>query len=84
MRFGQILQEEGTCITRARIQFFRVPAFLLMVVFPISTLSAQNTLQARTAMEILDATGLKGGLIVHLGLLKIEKLVNILNVRCPP
>jgi len=55
-----------------------------MVVFPISTLSAQNTLQARTAMEILDATGLKGGLIVHLGLLKIEKLVNILNVRCPP
>jgi outer membrane protein assembly factor BamB len=37
------------------------------MVFSISTLSAQNTFQQPTAMEILNTTGLKGGLIVHLG-----------------
>jgi len=52
---------------RDRIQFFRVPALLLLMVFSISTLSAQNTFQQPTAMEILNTTGLKGGLIVHLG-----------------
>ena len=52
---------------RERIQFFKVPALVLLVVFPISTLSAQNTLQQRRAIEILNTTGLEGGLIVHLG-----------------
>ena len=52
---------------RERIQLFRLPAFLVLVVFPISILFAQNMTQQRAARDILDITGLKGGLIVHLG-----------------
>ncbi|MHC4583226.1 MAG: outer membrane protein assembly factor BamB family protein [Planctomycetota bacterium] len=52
---------------RDRIQFFRLPDLLLLMVFSISTLSAQNTVQPRTAREILNVTDIKGGLIVHLG-----------------
>jgi len=37
------------------------------MLFSISTLSAKSTFQTRTAREILDVTGIKGGLIVHLG-----------------
>jgi outer membrane protein assembly factor BamB len=37
------------------------------MVFSISTLSAQDTFQQRRAVEILNTTGLKGGLIIHLG-----------------
>jgi 2-polyprenyl-3-methyl-5-hydroxy-6-metoxy-1,4-benzoquinol methylase len=37
------------------------------MVFSISTLSAQKIFHQPTAREILNTTGLKGGLIVHLG-----------------
>ncbi|MCP4257221.1 MAG: PQQ-binding-like beta-propeller repeat protein [Planctomycetes bacterium] len=52
---------------KERLQFFRLPVLLFLVVFQISTLSAQSTIQKRKAKEILDTTGLKGGLLVHLG-----------------
>jgi outer membrane protein assembly factor BamB len=52
---------------KTRIQYLKLTALLLLFVFPISTLSVQHITQQGMAMEILDRTGLKGGLIVHLG-----------------
>ncbi|MHC4733749.1 MAG: methyltransferase domain-containing protein [Planctomycetota bacterium] len=42
-------------------------ACLLAVVFALPQARAQRTAQVRQAKQILDATGVKGGLIVHIG-----------------
>ncbi len=56
---------------RARIRFVKELAFLVLASSILLAAGAQprhrSGQQGRTAKEILDATGVKGGLIVHVG-----------------
>jgi len=52
---------------RARIRTVKELAFLVLASFLLLAAGAQQTQQGQTAKEILDATGVKGGLIVHVG-----------------
>jgi len=52
---------------RSEIRVSRVILFFVLVLFLVSVAFAQLPEQQRTAKEILDATGIKGGLIVHVG-----------------
>ncbi|MFB0555531.1 MAG: PQQ-binding-like beta-propeller repeat protein [Phycisphaerae bacterium] len=52
---------------RARIRSVKELAFLVLASSILLAAGAQRMQQGRTAKEILDATGVKGGLIVHVG-----------------
>jgi len=51
----------------SRIPFFQTFVFVVVVFLLISTVCGQDTPQQRAVKEILDATGVKGGLIVAVG-----------------
>jgi len=50
-----------------RRRFFTTFACLLAIVSVLPLATAQQTAQVRQAKQILDATGVRGGLIVHIG-----------------
>ena len=50
-----------------RRRFFTTFACLLAIFSVLPRATAQQTAQVRQAKQILDATGIKGGLIVHVG-----------------
>ncbi|MHC4543909.1 MAG: hypothetical protein ACYSYL_05195, partial [Planctomycetota bacterium] len=50
-----------------RSRFFATFACLLAIFSVLPRARAQQTAQVRQAKQILNATGVKGGLIVHIG-----------------
>ncbi|MHC4593314.1 MAG: outer membrane protein assembly factor BamB family protein [Planctomycetota bacterium] len=52
---------------RARIRSFKKPVFLILASSLLLAACARKTQRGPAAKEILDATGIKGGLIVHVG-----------------
>jgi len=52
---------------KKKSQFFAIIVCLLAMSFVLSAESSQREPQERQARQILDATGLKGGLVVHIG-----------------
>lgn len=52
---------------KTRNRFLRTSAWLLVILCTFVTASAQQTRHERKARQILDGSGVKGGLVVHVG-----------------
>jgi hypothetical protein len=51
---------------KAKCWLFTKPVFLLCVLCIVSVVTAQSKASEQQARQILDATNIKGGLIVHI------------------